>query len=391
MVPPLTSRPVLWVVRPTGLGDLLMSVPALRAVRRTFPDHELLTTCPASLVPLAGRVGVVDRFVIEVGPGRPAVDPADHRRVGVDVLDALFAEPARPDVVVVLKMPEADLDRRIRRREPRLHIAFAVPDPRDGGGPAGGGPAGGGSGGGSDDGGPDAGSDGGGPDAGSGRAAGVVDRVGERPRYEEHLHVLARWEGLLEPYGIEPDRAELTLDVDVGGAPVPPDVGDTVVHLGSGSPTRRWPVERWAAVAAALHREGRRVVFTGSSGEGSLVAAAVRRAGLPAGADRSGTDVLELARTVARAGLVLGVDSGVAHLATVLRRRAVTLFGPTPPAVWGPPPGDDRHRVLWTGRRGDAYGSAVDPGLLEITVDDVLSAVAAPWPAPPAGPAPPGL
>lgn len=362
MVPPLTSRPVLWVVRPTGLGDLLMSVPALRAVRRSFPDHELLTTCPASLVPLADRVGIVDRFVTEVGPGRPAVDPADHRRVGVDVLDALFAEPARPDVVVVLKMPEADLDRRIRRRQPRLHIAFAVPDPRDGGG----------------------------PDHGSARAPGGADRLGGRPRYEEHLHVLARWEGLLEPYGIEPDRAELTLDVGVGVAPVPPDVGDTVVHLGSGSPTRRWPVERWAAVAAALHREGRRVVLTGSSGEGSLVAAAVRRAGLPAGADRSGTDVLELARTVARAGLVLGVDSGVAHLATVLRRRAVTLFGPTPPGVWGPPPGDDRHRVLWTGRRGDAYGSAVDPGLLQITVDDVLSAVAAPWPAPPAGPAPRG-
>jgi len=364
VAPTLTSHPILWVVRPTGLGDLLMSVPALRAVRRSFPDHELLTTCPSSLVPLAERVGVVDRFVTEIGPGQSAVDPADpadHRRVGADTLDALFAEPARPDVVVVLKMPEEDVDRRIRHRHPRLHIAFAVQDPLNGGG-----------------------SDGGVARARRGRQPDAE----RRPRYQEDRHVLARWEGLLEPYGISPDRAELTLDVGV--ATVPADVGDTVVHVGSGSPTRRWPVERWAAVAAALHRDGRRVVFTGSGGEGSLVAAAVRRAGLPAGADRSGTDVLDLARTIARAGLVLGVDSGVAHLATVLRRRAVTLFGPTPPAWWGPPPGDDRHRVVWTGRRGDAYGSAPDPGLLEITVDDVLSAVSAPWPAPPAGPAPRG-
>jgi ADP-heptose:LPS heptosyltransferase len=70
-------------------------------------------------------------------------------------------------------------------------------------------------------------------------------------------------------------------------------------------------------------------------------------------------------------------DTGVAHLATALRTPSVVLFGPTPPDEWGPPPGRPAHRVLWAGRRGDPHGDAPDPGLLEISVGDVLAALAA--------------
>lgn len=326
------GRPVLLVIRPTGLGDLVMGIPALRALRRAFPEHSLVTTCPSALVPLAERIGVVDRFVTEHDAGAPLLDPSRHRGTEAAVLEAVFTDPAVPDVVVVLKMPEDEINRRAAARRPRVHIAYRHPD---------------------------------------------VPATAAFPVYDEDHHVLARWELLLGPYGIHPDRADLFLDVGV--AATPEDTGDTVVHLGSGSGTRRWPVERWAAVARALTDLGRTVVFTGSVAEGSLVTRARELAGLPVAADRSGTTILELARLIAHAGQVLSVDSGVAHLATVLRRRAVTLFGPTPPAWWGPPPGDPRHRVLWRGRRGEPYGPSADPGLLEIGVDEVVGAATAPW------------
>lgn len=333
-VEPAPARPVLLVIRPTGLGDLLMAIPALRALRRAFGNHEFVTTCPASLVPLARRIGGVDRFVTELDAGAYPLDPSLHRRIDADILEATFADPAAPDVVVVLKMPEDQINRRVLARAPRIHIAYAHPD---------------------------------------------VPATADFPEYHDDDHVLTRWERLLAPFGIVADRAELTLDLGI--PPAPPSEGDMLLHPGSGSPTRRWPVDRWAAVARELSRSGRHVVLTGSAGESATVREVIGRAGLGPESDATGTTGIEdLARLVAGAGLVLGVDSGVPHLATVLHRRAVTLFGPTPPTVWGPPPGELRHRVLWHGRRGLPYGTEPDPGLLEITVAEVLAAATAAWP-----------
>ena len=72
------SRPVLLVVRPTGLGDLVMALPALRALRRAHPHAEFVTTCPSSLVELAALAGVVDRFVTNTGVADPS-RPQAHR------------------------------------------------------------------------------------------------------------------------------------------------------------------------------------------------------------------------------------------------------------------------------------------------------------------------
>jgi hypothetical protein len=52
----------------------------------------------------------------------------------------------------------------------------------------------------------------------------------------------------------------------------------------------------------------------------------------------------------------------------------VVLFGPTPPALWGPPADRPQHRALWTGRTGDNFAPEPDAGLLELTVEQVLDA-----------------
>jgi ADP-heptose:LPS heptosyltransferase len=66
----------------------------------------------------------------------------------------------------------------------------------------------------------------------------------------------------------------------------------------------------------------------------------------------------------------------VAHLASAHGRPSVTLFGPVPPAEWGPPV-HPRHQVLWRagpGYRGDPHGIRPDPALTASTVADVLGA-----------------
>ncbi len=85
-----------------------------------------------------------------------------------------------------------------------------------------------------------------------------------------------------------------------------------------------------------------------------------------------------LARHVARARLLVCGDTGVAHLATAYGARSVLLFGPTSPRHWGPAVDADRHTVLWHGdddHPGDPHGAAIDPALASLTVDEVWAAV----------------
>jgi ADP-heptose:LPS heptosyltransferase/uncharacterized protein YjbJ (UPF0337 family) len=191
------------------------------------------------------------------------------------------------------------------------------------------------------------------------------------PEWRSGEHEPARWCRLLRESGIPADPDDLDLPPPPVASPAP---GATVIHPGAASPARRWPPDRWAAVARAEAAAGRDVVLTGGPDERKLADAVA--AGLPRTTVLAGrTDLLTLAALVAGAGRVVCGDTGVAHLATAYRVPSVVLFGPTPPQEWGPPRGRPWHRALWAGRRGDPHASTPDPGLLAITVDDVLAAL----------------
>jgi len=190
------------------------------------------------------------------------------------------------------------------------------------------------------------------------------------PTWTAGEHEVQRWCRMLRANGISADPADLDLHWPGGE-----ESGVVIIHPGAAFPSRRWPSDRWAAVAAALAADGTQVVVTGSAGELPLARAVVEQAGLPPEACLAGTtDLSGLAALVAGAGLVVSGDTGVAHLATAFGRPSVVLFGPVSPAEWGPPPDRRQHVALWHGRRGDPHGAEVDPGLLAISVDEVLTA-----------------
>lgn len=188
-------------------------------------------------------------------------------------------------------------------------------------------------------------------------------------RWRDDEHEVLRWCRLLADHGVPADPRELSL------APSPtPAVGDhALVHPGAGAAARRWPVARWAEVVRRLRHRGIPTRVTGGPGEDRLVADLRRAAGLPPAADRSGTDLEGLLDEVARARLVLSADTGVAHLAFALARPSVTLYGPSAPAVWGPPD-HPRHQVLWGPSDGDPDAARLDPGLARIGPGDVVDA-----------------
>jgi ADP-heptose:LPS heptosyltransferase len=209
------------------------------------------------------------------------------------------------------------------------------------------------------------------------------------PRWLADEHEVARWCRLLSDNGIPADPGDLYF-----GPPGPPPawaVGATVIHPGAASAARRWPPDRFAAVAASEQAAGRRVLVTGSPGERSLALEVAARAGVPRPHVVAGhTSLVGLASLVAGAGRVVSGDTGMAHLATALGTPSVALFGPVPPSHWGPP-GGPAHIALWAGSMGDPHGNRPDAGLLRISVDDVLGALDRLPPAAGAGrPAPAG-
>jgi ADP-heptose:LPS heptosyltransferase len=196
-----------------------------------------------------------------------------------------------------------------------------------------------------------------------------------RPLWRPGEHEVARWCRLLSASGIPADPADLRIDPPAEVAPPPAAVAATLIHPGAASGARRWPPDRWAAVARAELAAGRRVAITGSPAERELACAVAEAAGLPEDAVLAGrTDLLQLTAAVAAAERVACGDTGIAHLATALGTPSVVLFGPTPPDEWGPPP-DPRHIAIWAGRRGDPHADAPDAGLLQITAPAVVAAL----------------
>ncbi|WP_454049327.1 glycosyltransferase family 9 protein [Cellulomonas sp. Marseille-Q8402] len=305
------------VLRALGLGDALTGVAALRGVRRAWPGRRLVLAAPAEVGGFLARRGVVD-----------AVLPAHG-------LAPLAGVGRGGHVAVNLHGRGPESHRLLAATRPARLVAFAGPGARDG------------------------------------------------PGFRADEHEVDRWCRLVAGAGGPCGPDDLRLDVpgvpDVPGVHRPPRSGDVVLlHPGAASGARRWPADRWGALGARLTTTGWAVAVTGGPDERDLAARVANLAG--AGAhDLSGVlDLDALAALVAGARLLVCGDTGVAHLATAVGTPSVLLFGPTPPAGWGPRIDPDRHRVLWRGEpgyAGDPHGAAVDPALDRITVDQAWDAV----------------
>ncbi len=116
--------------------------------------------------------------------------------------------------------------------------------------------------------------------------------------------------------------------------------GSLIIHPGSGSRAKCWPAERFARVAAELADRLKlqvTVVIGPAEADRPDVLNAVRSAFAPLGAASIGPlPLTELAAVLAKAQLYLGNDSGPSHIAAALDRASVVIFGPSDPDIWAP-------------------------------------------------------
>jgi heptosyltransferase III len=110
-----------------------------------------------------------------------------------------------------------------------------------------------------------------------------------------------------------------------------------VVHPGSSSAAKRWPVQNFATLIEILETQLRvqTVIVTGYADADVL--ARLRpliHAAKPLVVEN--WPLLPTAALIGQGTVFVGHDSGLTHLAAAFRRPTVALFGPTDPEVWGP-------------------------------------------------------
>ena len=122
-------------------------------------------------------------------------------------------------------------------------------------------------------------------------------------------------------------------------APTRP-VFKAVFHMGSGpgQPFRRWPVERFLALAEQLRAKipGLVLILSGTAQERPLIATFLSRFSAHA-IDASGLGALEgTAALLAESDLLVSNDTGVMHLGAAMGTPTVGIFGPDSPGRYAP-------------------------------------------------------
>ena len=330
-----TSRPRFLIVRLGSLGDVIHGIPAAAALRRRFPQAHIEWLVDPRYAELLDLVECID--------GPIAFDPRDLRIGGArgrSVLKRLRA--AHYDAVIDLQglLKSAVLARlvgarrtigfpRAHLREPLARIFYTeAPDP------------------------------------------------GAAP------HVIEKNLGLLRPLGVSDLAVHFPLRIprtDTVAALADRLGSDryAIVNPGAAWPNKRWPAERFGAVAASIRGEhGWRSVVLWGPGEEAL-AASVAAASQGAADVAPSTTIADLVGIARAAKLMVSGDTGPLHIAGAVGTPIVALFGPTSPERNGPWAARDvsLSRFATCSCRYERRCGRAAPCIGEITPEEVVQAV----------------
>jgi ADP-heptose:LPS heptosyltransferase len=309
---PVLDGPIerIVVFRALMLGDLLCAVPALRALRRGFPQASITLVGLPWAAALAERLACVDRFI--EFPGHPALPekPCDVR--------------ALPVFLAKVQAQRFDLAL-------QLHGSGSVVNPLV-------------------------------ATFGARRSAGFFSADDSRPQedaayyapWPDRGHEIVRMLALTDWLGVARDGTQLDFPLQAADrealAGLWPDGRRpqryVCVHAGAQLPSRRWPVERFAEVANRLAAAGKTVVLTGTAQEAGLIAALSAAIQYPVVNLAGRTSLWTLGALIEGAETLVCNDTGVSHVAAALGTPSVVVSAGSDVERWAPLD-RARHRVLW--------------------------------------------
>lgn len=276
------------VLRASGIGDFVFTLPALEAIRATYGGAEIVLLGKAWHQDfLAGRPGPFDRVVVV--PPIPGVGETPDACADSAELDAFFARMVDESFDVALQCHGGGRNSNpvARRLEARLTIGLKTPDavPLDHWLP-------------------------------------YVYWQNEVLRLLELIQLIGA-----TPVITAPRLAVTTADLEESRRVIADDDRPMVaLNPGAGDPERQWPAARFAAVGEALAGEGMRIVITGAEQDRPLEAA-IRRAMQSDAEDTTGCLTLSgLTGLLSRCALVVSNDSGPLHLAAAVGAATIGIY-----------------------------------------------------------------
>ncbi len=301
-------------VRLDNMGDVLMTTPAIRAIRAARPSRRITLLGSPSGVRVAAHVPEIDATIRYEAPwvknARTAESGTDVDRALVDVLAAhrfdaavIFTAYSQSPLASALVCRMAGIPLRLAhcRENPYLLLSDWVPE--------------------------------------------TEPAQQLRHEVERQLDLVARFaprpaQLRLSFRVLAPDRA--ALDMKLCDAGIDPRATRIVVHPGASAPSRRWPAAHYAqALRALAQRQSRHIVLSGDASEAALVADIRAQAGNPARVhDLSGRLTLgELGALLEGADLLVANNTGPVHVAAALGTPVVDLYALTNPqhAPWRVP------------------------------------------------------
>jgi lipopolysaccharide heptosyltransferase II len=290
-------------IRLDSIGDVLMTTPAIRAVRESGDDHTVTLLTSSSGATIAPLIPCIDHVITYDAPWlktptRRETSDADHamiRKLRAACFDAaiiftVFSQSALPAALMSLL---ADIPLRLAhiRENPYNLLTTWVRDTE--------------------------------PESGIRheveRQLSLVAQVGYQPS-DTHLT-------LRVPCSAQRYAQALLSSVRIGAA-----APWIVLHPGATAPSRRYPAAQFAAAVLPLVvREGYHVLVTGSAEEAALVRELCHRIG-PNAIDLAGQlDITQLSALISAAPLLITNNTGPAHIAAAVGTPTVDIYALTNP------------------------------------------------------------
>lgn len=273
-IPSLPRRTRVWVRMPNWLGDVVMTLPLLRALRASRPDAEITLVAQPGFVNLIRGWAVADR--IHPLPDQGARYFAHFRALRSEFIDVwlLFTNSFRGDAGAWLSGARQRFGiARPGRPRPLLSHDFRISD-------------------------------------------------GPEERTQHQLH---SWEGFMRHFGMTGP-----LDLRPVSAPAAERSGIGLICGSENTPAKRWPVGHWRALIEAFPAE--RFVLFGTGRDAPITAAVAAGFDTARVEDLAGrTDMEAYADRLRGMRLLVTNDTGGMHLANALGVPLIALFGPTNP------------------------------------------------------------